>query len=332
MAPRYATDGPGILAAARRLEGRVHRTPVHTSRALDAMLGLRLAFKCENVQRGGSFKVRGALNALLKMPPDQRARGVLAHSSGNFAQGLAIAAAELGVAATIVMPADAPAVKQAAVRGYGAQVVRCAPTLKSRVDTVAALAQQSGATVVSPSDHPDVIEGQGTCGLELLAQVPELDTVVVPLGGGGLLSGIALACRHVAPHVTVIGAEPEGADDAARSRAAGRRLDHPPEGPDTICDGLRTVLGQYTWPVVRDCVHHVVRVPDAATRRAMRLLMERTKLVVEPSAAIGLAALLTENGPVPPGRRVGVVLSGGNLDLARLPSLLGVERPARRSE
>lgn len=313
--------GEHVEQAALRISSHVHRTPVVQCRSIDALVGVTCHFKCESFQRGGSFKLRGALNAVLSLPDDLRSRGVFTHSSGNFAQGLAIAARSAKVQATIVMPRDAPAVKQAAVRGYGAAVVLCEPTLASRIETVNRLAADAGGTVISPSDHPDVIAGQGTCGLELLEQVHDLDTVVVPLGGGGLLGGIAVAIKAFAPQVTVLGAEPMGADDAWRSRAAGQRVGHPPQGPDTICDGLRTELGRYTWPLVRDLVDDVVRVDDTITRQAMRLLYERAKLVVEPSAAIALAALMVYGAPRPEGT-VGVVLSGGNLDLDRLPSLM----------
>ena len=308
-----------VLAAAERLQGHVHRTPVLTCSALDARAHRRLFFKCENFQKGGSFKVRGALNALMALDAEVRERGVVAHSSGNFAQGLAIAAQRLGVKATIVMPSNAPAVKRAAVEGYGAQVVQCAPTLTARRQTTAHLARQTGATIVPPSDHPDVIAGQGTVALELLDQVADLDAIVAPLGGAGLLGGIALA----APNVIIVGAEPEGADDAWRSKQAGLRLGHLPGAPDTICDGLRTDLGDHTWPVVRDHVDHIVRVPDSLTRGALRALMERAKLVVEPSAAIALAAVTSSAWPLPDAARIGVVLSGGNIDLSRIPTLIG---------
>lgn len=314
--------GADVAAAAVRLGTDVHRTPLHTCTAIDRLVGQRVVFKCESFQRGGSFKLRGALNAVRRLAPEVRARGVVTHSSGNFAQGLALAARATGTTATIVMPSNAPAVKQAAVRDYGATVVLCAPTLQSRIETVQQLAAETGGTILSPSDHPDVIAGQGTVGLELLESLQDLDAVVVPLGGGGLLSGIAVAVKHLAPRVHVIGAEPAGADDAFRSRAAGQRLGHPPEGPQTICDGLRTELGTYTWPLVRDLVDDVVRVPDDQTRLAMKWLYERAKLVVEPSAAIALAAVGHGTFPLGPDHRVAVVLSGGNVDLAQLAELL----------
>jgi len=324
----HAVTGAHIHSAATRIADHIRRTPVQTSRAIDALTGRQLVFKCENFQRGGSFKVRGALNAVAQLTEEQRAKGVLTHSSGNFAQGLAIAARTLGVRATIVMPRNAPAVKRAAVRGYGAHIVLCEPSLDSRIHTVHTLAAQTGGTVISPSNHPAVIAGQGTCALELLEDAPDIGAVVVPLGGGGLLSGVAVAIQHMAPHIAVIGAEPMGADDAWHSRQAGKRIGHPPAGPSTICDGLRTELGTHTWPIVRDCVDHVVRVDDIHTRTALRWLFERMKLVVEPSAAIALAAATLSDAPIDRNTRVGVILSGGNVDLDALPGLLAPRAPA----
>ncbi len=315
-------DGVDVVGAAERLGSQVHRTPVVTCRSIDSLVGHTCVFKCENFQRGGSFKVRGALNAVLQLSGEARRRGVFTHSSGNFAQGLALAARQTGTAATIVMPRTAPAVKQAAVRGYGARVVLCEPTLTSRVHTVGRLAEEAGGTIIPPSDHPHVIAGQGTSALELLDQAGPLDAVIAPLGGGGLLGGVAVAVRHLSPGTLVLGAEPSGADDAWRSRQLGHRVGHPPTGPDTICDGLRTELGEHTWPIVRDLVDDVVRVDDAETRKAMRWLYERAKLVVEPSAAIALAGLLQCRGRFGAGARVGVVLSGGNVDLDHLADLL----------
>ncbi len=305
-----------VRAAAARLRGYVHTTPVLTCATLNEWTGRTVFLKCENFQKGGSFKVRGALNALLRLSPETRAHGVVAHSSGNFAQGLAIAARQLGVPATVVMPSNAPAVKMQATASYGANIVLCGPTLADRTEAVAAIVAQTGATEIPPSDHPDVIAGQGTCALELLAEVPDLDCIVAPLGGGGLLSGVAIA----ASPIPVVGAEPEGANDAYRSRNAGILLPHEEGAPQTICDGLKTILGQWTWPIVRDVVHSVVVVPDAHTLAALQLLLSRAKLVVEPSAAIALAALLPAHGVLPEAKRVGVVLSGGNLDFSLLPS------------
>ncbi|MCK6504258.1 pyridoxal-phosphate dependent enzyme [Myxococcota bacterium] len=311
-----ALSAADLQAAADRLSPWLPPTPVLTSRSLDRIAGRRLFFKAEPLQRGGSFKIRGALNAVLRLDAAQAARGVLTHSSGNFAQALAIAAGLRGIHAWVVMPEDAPAVKVAAVREYGGEVVFCAPD--QRQATADRLREQTGATFLPSYDHLDVIAGQATCGLELLAQVPDLDAVVVPVGGGGLISGVALACLHRAPAVRVWGAEPLGADDAARSKREGRRLPQP--DPRTIADGLRTALGVHTWPVVRDHVQGIVTVGEAEIVAAMRLCWERLKLVVEPSGAVSLAACLAADFPAPErAGRVGVVLSGGNVDLGALP-------------
>lgn len=310
----HAVTVDDVRAARERISAHARLTPVLTSRTLDDLCGRQLFFKCENLQRAGAFKFRGALSAVLALEPAERARGVVTHSSGNHGQALALAARIAGVEAQIVVPRGAPEVKQAAIAGYGGRIVPCEPSLASREQTAGAVVEQTGATLVPPYDHPQVIAGQGTTALELLEQVPELDAIVAPIGGGGLVSGLAVAARALAPAVKVIGAEPAGADDAARSKAAGRRL--PQEDPRTIADGLRTSLGELTWPIVRDLVDRIVTVGDEATIFAMRLVFERMKLVIEPSAAVAVAAAL---GPDVPGERVAVVLSGGNLDLTRLP-------------
>lgn len=303
-----------VLAARERLRGVAHVTPVLTSRTLDGLAGLQLFLKCENLQRVGAFKARGAANAVACLAADRLASGVCTHSSGNHAQALALAARERGVPAWIVMPTTAPAVKRRAVEGYGGVVVPCEPTLAAREATAARVVAETGATLIPPYDHPDVIAGQGTVGLELWDQVPALDAVVAPVGGGGLVSGLCLALRGRA---AVYAAEPAGADDAWRSRRAGELL--PQLDPRTVADGLRTGLGRLTWPFVRDEVAEVLRVDDAAIVAAMRLLWERTKLVVEPSGAVALAAILAGGLADRGHRRVGVVLSGGNVDLDALP-------------
>jgi threonine dehydratase len=314
----YAADLAAVRAAATRIEGRAHRTPVMTCATLDALAGRRVLLKCENLQKMGAFKFRGALNAVSCLPPDVAARGVVTHSSGNFAQALALAARERGIPAYIVMPRSAPAPKKAAVLGYGGQITICEPTLAARETTAAAVQGSTGATLLHPYDHADVIAGQGTVALELLEDFPEIDAVVAPVGGGGLISGIALAVRELEPDVRVIGGEPAGADDAFRSKAKGELI--PQTGPDTIADGLLTSLGHLTWPVVRDVVERIVVVHDAAIRSAMRLLWERAKLVVEPSGAVPLAAVLSEEFRGLDGiDTVAIVLSGGNVDLDRLP-------------
>lgn len=309
-----------IQAAAERLRGRVHRTPILTSRAIDRLTGCSVFFKGEHLQRGGAFKYRGALNAVLQLTDEEARRGVITHSSGNHAQAVAIAAAERGIPAHLIMPEDSLPVKIRAVRGYGGVVHLCPPTLADRATTAARVQAETGATFVHPYDHPRIIAGQAGVGLELAEQVSDLDAVIAPVGGGGLLSGVALALHHAAPHVTVFGAEPSGADDAARSLAAGQRL--PQTDPRTIADGLRTGLGACNWPIIKQHVAGIITIDDDAIIAAMRLIWERLKAVIEPSAAVGLAALLAQPHRFDRqqfGGRVGIVLSGGNADLDRLP-------------
>ncbi len=309
----YAASLSDIRAAAERIAPYAHRTPIMTSAAISELAGCELFFKCENLQKVGAFKFRGALNAIASLSDVDASRGVVTHSSGNHAQAVALAARLRGVPATIVMPTSAPAIKKRAVLGYGATVVDCEPTLAARETTTAAVIEQTGATLVHAYDNDHVIAGQGTVALELVEQVPGLDAVVAPVGGGGLLSGIALAVRGVSPQTVVFGAEPVGADDAFRSKDSGQRVvDHT---PDTIADGLLTTLGERNWPVVRDLVEEIVLVDDDQIRAAMRLIWERMKLIVEPSAATGLAAARTPGFRAHGFGRIGVVLTGGNLDL-----------------
>lgn len=286
-----------------------------TSRTLDALTRASVFVKCENFQRAGAFKFRGAYHALFRLPADQRARGVLAYSSGNHAQAVALAGRLLTIPSTVVMPADAPRVKLDATRGYGATVVLYDRTRDDRETLGAALAAEHGLTVVPPFDHPDVIAGQGTVALELLEDVPDLDVLLVCCGGGGLLSGCALAARLLQPRCHVIGVEPAAGDDATRSFRTGvlQRVDN----PETIADGARTPsLGRFTFPLVREYVSDMVTVTDPVLVKAMRFLWERLKLVVEPTGALAMAALLEGLIPVD-GRRVGVVVSGGNVDLVQ---------------
>lgn len=318
--PDYAVDLAAVVRAHERIRPHVHFTPVLTSRTLDELSGKSLFFKCENLQRIGAFKIRGAVNAVFALSSDAAARGVVTHSSGNHAQALALAARLRGIPAHVVMPTNAPLVKRRAVEGYGGRVIACEPTLAAREATAASVAHDTGATLIPPYDHPDVIAGQGTILLELVEQVAELDAVIVPLGGGGMISGIALAARERAPGLAVYGAEPLAADDAARSRKAGTLL--PQLDPRTIADGLRTSLGVHTWPVVRDVVRDVLTAGEDEIRGALRLVLERMKLVIEPSAAVGVAVALGEVFRALPARRVGVVLCGGNLELDALASLL----------
>jgi threonine dehydratase len=307
-----------IRRAAKRIAPHVYRTPVMTCAALDRMLGSELHFKCENLQRIGAFKIRGATNAVLSLDDAQASHGVATHSSGNHAAALALAARERGIAAYVVMPENAPRTKRAAVADYGAEIIACAPTLAARERTLAEVVERTGAHFVPPYNDHRVIAGQATAALELLEQVPDLDVVMTPVGGGGLTSGAALAVQYLSPRTRMIAAEPAGADDAYRSFRSGRLL--PVEQPDTIADGLRTSLGDKTFAIIHRHVDDIVTVEDHIIIEAMRLIWERMKLVVEPSAAVPLAALLAGRLEVG-GLRIGVILSGGNVDLDRLPWL-----------
>ena len=308
--PTYAD----VVAAAGRLAGQAHRTPVVTSRTVDERTGCRVLFKCENLQRVGAFKFRGAFNALSRLPGAQKRSGVVTYSSGNHAQAVGLASRVLGIPATIVMPGDAPAVKQAATRGYGAEVVLYDPRTASREALGGRIATERGLTVIPPFDHPHVIAGQGTAAKELFDEAGPLDFLLVPCGGGGLLSGCALAAAALSPSCRTLGVEPEAADDATRSFRSGTL--HRVERPDTVCDGARTPsLGALTFPLVRRHVHDMVTVSDGEVIEAMRLLWERLKLVVEPTGALAAAALLSGKVSPPAGSRVGVILSGGNVDL-----------------
>jgi threonine dehydratase len=315
--PAYACDFAAVRAAAARIAGVVHRTPVVTSETFDRLAGRRVYFKCENLQKVGAFKYRGATNAVLKLSDAQAAKGVVTHSSGNHAQALALAARVRGIPAYVVMPKTAPAVKKAAVEGYGGIVTLCEPTLAAREEAAAELVKKTGATLIPPFDHPDVIAGQGTAALELLEDVPDLDAVVVQVGGGGQIAGWCIAAKGAKPAIRVFGAEPLGADDAARSKAKGEWV--PQTAPNTIADGLLTSTGELTWPVIRDQVEHVFTVTDDQIRSTMRLVWERMKLIVEPSGVVGAAVLLSDEFKSLPGlKSVGVVFSGGNVSLDKL--------------
>jgi threonine dehydratase len=291
---------------------------VATCAALDAAAGRRLFFKCEQLQKVGAFKFRGAWNAVALLSDEVAARGVVTHSSGNHGQALALAAARRGIPAWVVVPSDATRAKKEAIRGYGATLVECEPTLEARELVAARVMAETGATLVPPYDHPDIVAGQGTAALELVEEVPDLDAVVVPIGGGGLASGTVLCLREATPRVRVFGAEPAGADDAAQSLARGELV--APGPPHTIADGLLAGLGEHTWPPIRDLVEAIFVVEDADTIAAMRRCWERAKLLVEPSAAVAVAAVLSEPFRALDGiERVGVILTGGNLDLDRLP-------------
>lgn len=310
-----------VRHAAERLWGVAHRTPVLRSRTLDALVGAEVHLKCENFQRGGAFKFRGAYHAASRLSPEQLSRGIAAYSSGNHAQAVALAARELGTTALIVMPEDAPRSKRAATEGYGAEVVTYDRYTGDRVALAETLAVERGLTVVPPYDHPDVIAGQGTAALELLDETGGLDLLIAPVGGGGLIAGSATAVKGLHPRAQVIGVEPEAGDDTLRSLREGRRVSIPV--PHTIADGqaLQTP-GELTFSVNRRLLDGIVLVGDDEIREAMRFAFERLKTVLEPSGATGLAALLTGRaGPLP--ERVGVILSGGNVDAERFARLCG---------
>jgi threonine dehydratase len=309
-----------VRAAAARLAGHAHRTPVLTSRTLDEQLGARVFLKCENLQRMGAFKFRGAFNALSKFDERQRRAGVVAFSSGNHAQAIALAARLLGIPATIVMPHDAPAVKVAATKGYGGQVVVYDRYKEDREQIGRELAQRHGLTLIPPYDHPDVIAGQGTAALELLEEVGPLDALFVPLGGGGLLSGTALATRALAPGCRLYGVEPAAGDDGQRSFRSGAIVHI--ETPQTIADGAQTQhLGAITFPIIRRDVTDVLTATDAQLVEAMRFFAARMKLVVEPTGCLGIAAARGMKAALA-GTRVGVIVSGGNVDVERFAALL----------
>jgi threonine dehydratase len=314
----FVVDLHDIQDAAQRIAAFAPRTPVATCATLDRLAGRSLFFKCEQFQKAGAFKFRGACNAVLRLSPEVAARGVLTHSSGNHAQALALAAKLRGIPAHIVMPRNASPVKRRAVEEYGGRVVECEPTLQARETTAAALLVETGATLIPPYNHADVIAGQGTAAVELLEQIAGLDAVVMPVGGGGLMAGVTLAAKALMPKVRVFAAEPAGADDAARSKAAGMLIAQ--TEPHTLADGLLTSLGELTWPVLRDGVERVVVVSEEEIVRALRLAWERGKFLIEPSAAVAVAAVLsTEFRALDGLQRVGVILSGGNVNLDALP-------------
>jgi threonine dehydratase len=312
-----------IAAAAERLSGHARRTPVMTSRTVDARTGARVFFKCENFQRMGAFKFRGAFNALAQLTPEQKRGGVLAYSSGNHAQAVALAGTLLGVKTVIVMPRDAPQVKLDATRGYGAEVIAYDPATAKREELAASIARERGMTVIPPYNHAQVIAGQGTAAKELIEEAGPLDYLLVPCGGGGLLSGCAVAAGSWSPGCKVIGVEPEAGDDATRSfRSKTLQSCH---NPDTIADGARTPsLGSITFPLVLQYVHDMLTVSDAELLRSLFWIWERMKIVVEPTGALAAAALLEgklAGGHDCNGRRIGVVISGGNADIKALSRL-----------
>ena len=305
-----------IRAAANRIAFYIHRTPVMHSAYLDNKLDTSLFFKCENFQKVGAFKSRGAVNAVFSLNEQDVSQGVATHSSGNHAQALARAAALRNIPAYIVMPKNAPQVKVNAVKGYGGQITFCEPTLEAREFTLKQVMKRTGAVEIHPYDNLKVIEGQATAAMELLEEQPGLDIILCPVGGGGLLSGTALAARYFSPATRVIACEPAGADDAYRSFKSGKFV--PSINPVTIADGLLTSLGKLTFPIIREFVDDIVTVKEKSIIEAMRLIFERMKIVVEPSSAVPLAAVLEKKIDVT-GKKTGIILSGGNVDLNYLP-------------
>lgn len=309
-----------VLDAAERIRGHAHRTPVLTSRTLDGQTGAEVFFKCENYQRMGAFKFRGAFNALARFDERQRQAGVVAFSSGNHAQGIALSARILGIPATIVMPHDAPAAKMAATREYGATVVLYDRYSEDREAIGRKLAQERGFTLIPSYDHPDVIAGQGTATLELLQETGPLDALFVCLGGGGLLAGAALATRALSPNCTLYGVEPQAGNDGQQSFRSGKIVHI--DTPDTLADGAQTQhLGHYTFPIIQRDVDDILTVSDEQLVAGLRFFAERMKMVVEPTGCLGLAAVREMGAPLE-GKRVGVIVSGGNIDLDRYARLL----------
>jgi len=305
-----------IQNAHDRIRQYIHHTPVLSSQSINQIVGAELFFKCENLQKVGAFKFRGACNSVFSLSDDEAKNGVCTHSSGNHAAALALAARMRGIPAYIVMPENAPEIKKIAVAGYGAQITFCEPTLAARESTLKQVAEETGATEIHPYNYFNVICGQGTAAKELIEEIGVLDVVMAPVGGGGLLSGTALSTKALLPNALVIAAEPSGADDAFRSFYS--KTLQPSVGPKTIADGLLTSLGSLTFPIIMNEVDQIVTVSEESIVAAMRMIWERMKIIVEPSSAVPLAAIL-ENKVDVKGKKVGIILSGGNVDLGKLP-------------
>ena len=315
---KYAVSIDDIRAAAGRIKSVGHRTPILTSQTLDKMAGRKLFFKCENFQKVGAFKLRGGWNAVSMLSDEEAAKGVCTHSSGNHAQALAFSAMKRGIASYIVMPNNVPDVKLDAVKGYGANITLCEPTLEARKTTLDEIAKKTGAQVVHPFNNPNVIAGQGTAVLEMIEDLGELDAIIAPIGGGGLMSGTCVTTRSLLPEAKLFGAEPTGADDAYRSLKEGKII--PQTNPNTICDGLLTSLGEYTWNILKDHLEAIYTVTDDEVINAMRLVWERMKIIIEPSSATAIAvALKSEFRALEGLEKVGIILTGGNVELSKLP-------------
>lgn len=306
-----------IQAAAARIAPYIHNTPVMTSSALNEMAGVEVHFKCDNFQKAGAFKIRGATNTVLLLAGSENPpTAVATHSSGNHAAAVALAAKSEGMKAYVVMPSDAPAVKKAAVSGYGAEIIFCEPTLEAREEGLAKIVAETGAAFIHPYNDPRVISGQGSASLEFLAAIPDLDVIITPVGGGGLLSGTALAMAALAPQIQVIAGEPALADDAFRSLQAGKLI--PVGQTKTIADGLRTSLGEITFAIIQKHVEQIITVTEEEIVQAMQHIWERMKIIVEPSCAVPFAALLKEKEAFAK-KKVGIIITGGNVELAKLP-------------
>ena len=315
---KYAASIDDIRAAAGRIKGVGHRTPILTSQTLDEMAGRKLFFKCENFQKVGAFKLRGGWNAVSMLSDEEAAKGVCTHSSGNHAQAVAFSAMKRGIASYIVMPNNVPDVKLDAVKGYGANIILCEPTLEARETTLDEIRKKTGAQVVHPFNNPNVIAGQGTAALEMIEDLGTLDAIIAPIGGGGLMSGTCIATRSLLPETKLFGAEPAGADDAYRSLKEGKII--PQTDPDTICDGLLTSLGEYTWNILKDHLEAIYTVTDDEVINAMRLVWERMKIIIEPSSATAVAVALKSEFKALEGlEKVGIILTGGNVELSKLP-------------
>lgn len=307
-----------IVEAAKRIKPYAAKTPVLTSRSLNAMTGGEIFFKCENFQRAGAFKFRGACNAVFSLSDDEAEKGVATHSSGNHGQALALAAKLRGIPAHIVMPENSPKIKMAAVKGYGANITLCESNQKARENTLLHVQEKTGAVFIHPYDHEDVIAGQGTAAKELLEEIPELDMIIAPIGGGGLMSGTAIACRHLKPGITIIGAEPELANDAWLSFTHGERQF--PDTTRTVADGLRTTLSERTFRIISQHLDEIVTVSEESIIGSMRLIWERMNIIIEPSGAVPFAAIHA-GGISITGKKAGIIITGGNTDLDRLPWL-----------
>jgi threonine dehydratase len=299
-----------------KLKPFIHNTPVLTSSSFNTLTGSDVYFKCENFQRMGAFKMRGALNAILNLPGKDRLKGVTTHSSGNFAQAVSLSSRIMGISATVIMPSSAPGVKKDAVRGYGATIIECEPTLEARVNTTAEFIRKTGAILLHPSDQKDVIEGNSSATLEFLEEIPDLEAIIAPVGGGGLLAGTALAAKAINPAIEVFAGEPMAADDAYRSLKLGSI--QPSINPQTIADGLKTQLGEHNFPVIQKFVTEIIRVEEIEIIQAMRWVWERMKIIIEPSSAVAVAAVLKEKKWFE-GKKTGIILSGGNVELNKLP-------------